>query len=197
MTIRRIALVLVAAAALQLSLQGPAFAHDDGETKLAPGVQAQIADVRRATARFHDFKFATDRDGGGYTGLVTDLAGKTCIDQPGQGGMGIHYINGQRVGDPKISALEPEILVYEPDKHGRLQLEALEYLVMRESWDAANPQPPMLFGHPFHLVRSPNRYGLPDFYELHLWAWKKNKNGVFNDWNPAVQCHSGSKAAAH
>lgn len=55
--------------------------------------------------------------------------------------------------------------------------------------DAQNPQPPVLFNHPFHLVRSPNRYGVPAFYELHLWVWEHNRDGIFNDWNPAVHCH--------
>jgi hypothetical protein len=30
---------------------------------------------------------------------------------------------------------------------------------------------PRLFGRNFHLVAAGNRYGLPDFYELHLWLW--------------------------
>ena len=172
------------AAVLTALIAGSAFAHGGAPTE---DVDAAIDAARRATAKYQDVKLATEDQ---------FLPNFGCVDQPGQGGMGIHYINGTRVGDPKIDALEPEILVYEPDRKGRLQLVALEYLVMRDSWDAANAQPPMLFGHPFHLVRSPNRYGLPDFYELHLWAWKKNKYGIFNDWNPAVQCHSEASASA-
>jgi hypothetical protein len=172
------------AAVISSLLIGPAFAHGDAPTE---DVDAAIDAARRATAKYQDVKVAL------ADSFLPDFG---CVDQPGQGGMGIHYINAGRVGNPKIEALEPEILVYEPDKHGRLQLVALEYLVLRDVWDAANPQPPMLFGHPFHLVRAPNRYGLPDFYELHLWAWKKNKNGIFNDWNPAVQCHSEASASA-
>lgn len=34
----------------------------------------------------------------------------------------------------------------------------------------------------------PRRCGLPAFYELHLWLWKRNPNGLFNDWNPDVRC---------
>jgi len=36
-------------------------------------------------------------------------------------------------------------------------------------WNALHPQPPVLFGHPSHPVRSPNRYGVPASHELHLW----------------------------
>ena len=63
-------LAAAVAAVLQLTLQTPALAlalaHDDGESKLSHGVQAQIAEVRRATARFHDFNFAIHPNGGGY-----------------------------------------------------------------------------------------------------------------------------------
>jgi hypothetical protein len=37
-------------------------------------------------------------------------------------------------------------------------------------------------------VGAPNRYGLPAFYELHVWAWKTNPSGMFADWNPRVSC---------
>lgn len=60
--------------------------------------------------------------------------------------------------------------------------------MFQATWDALHPQPPVLFGHPLHLVREPNRDGVPAFYELHLWVWEHNRNGVFNDWNPAVNC---------
>ena len=43
-------------------------------------------------------------------------------------------------------------------------------------------------GQHFHYVGSPNRYGLPPFYELHVWAWRENVNGMFVDWNPGVSC---------
>lgn len=47
---------------------------------------------------------------------------------------------------------------------------------------------PSLFGQEFELVPAGNRYGLPDFYELHAWVWKHNPNGMFHDWNPTVSC---------
>jgi hypothetical protein len=33
-----------------------------------------------------------------------------------------------------------------------------------------------------------NRFGLPAFYTLHVWAWKNNPNGTFTNWNPTVSC---------
>ena len=48
--------------------------------------------------------------------------------------------------------------------------------------------PPVLEGQTFQLVTSPNRYGLPAFFELHVWAWRDNPNGAFVDWNNKVSC---------
>jgi hypothetical protein len=46
----------------------------------------------------------------------------------------------------------------------------------------------MLQGQAFLLVNSPNRYGLPAFFELHVWAWRDSPNGAFVDWNTQVSC---------
>ena len=43
-------------------------------------------------------------------------------------------------------------------------------------------------GQLFHLFESPNRFGLPAFYTLHVWAWKENPNGTFVNWHPKVSC---------
>ena len=45
----------------------------------------------------------------------------------------------------------------------------------------------------FSFNTSPNRYGLGPFYELHVWAWKKNKKGAFADMNPDVSCDAATK----
>jgi hypothetical protein len=43
-------------------------------------------------------------------------------------------------------------------------------------------------GQLLHLFESPNRFGLPAFYTLHVWAWKDNPLGTFTNWNPTVSC---------
>jgi hypothetical protein len=72
--------------------------------------------------------------------------------------------------------------------NGRLRLIGVEYITLGEAWDAANEGPPVLEGQLFHYAGSPNRYRIPAFYELHVWAWKENPNGTFADWNPRVSC---------
>jgi len=46
----------------------------------------------------------------------------------------------------------------------------------------------MLEGQAFQFVGSPNRYNLPAFFELHVWAWQDNPKGAFVDWNNQVSC---------
>jgi hypothetical protein len=167
---------LIAAGLAALALLAPTgtAAAGDGDLKTA----------RRATAPYRDVAVA---QAAGYA-VFTDAQGIRCIENPGIGAMGVHYANGDLFGDPAIDAAAPEVLVYEPKRNGRMRLVALEYVVLKEAWDATYASPPSLFGHQFHLTPSGNRYGLPDFYELHVWLWKHNPRGMFDDWNPRVSC---------
>lgn len=164
-------------------------AQADDETRLSPGVQAQIAEVRRATARFHDIAVALDPQRGGYGPQpVQDLAGNVCIDEPGKGAMGVHYANGSLL-TPFLDPLQPQALMYEPMPGGTPRLVGVEYLVFKSAWEGQFPGTvPRLFGRSFHEVGADNRYGLPPFYALHLWLWQPNRSGMFSDWNPAVRC---------
>jgi hypothetical protein len=166
---------LVAALAVlsaMLALGAVSASADDG-----------LSAARAGTAKFHSNAAA---QAAGY-GLLTDAAGIACIDNPA-GGMGIHYVNGALVGDDKVRAATPELVVYEPAGNGRLRLVAAEYVVFQSAWDAKHSSPPELFGREFELVGAGNRYGLPPFYELHAWLWKHNPSGMFEDWNPRVSC---------
>jgi hypothetical protein len=150
----------------------------------AAAAQTSAGKAREATAGYHNVAAAQDD---GY-GLFTDAAGIACIDKPGEGGMGIHYVRGALVGDGAVDQLTPEALVYEPQENGRLRLVAVEYVVFQADWDAHHDSPPSLFGQEFELVEAGNRYGLPPFYELHAWLWKHNPRDMFDDWNPRVHC---------
>jgi len=134
--------------------------------------------VRQATAQFKDVQKA---EKAGYALL------HGCVSGPQEGAMGIHFANGDLVGDGKLDVQHPEALLYEP-KDGKLQLVGVEYIVMADDWNAKNKTPPVLMGQLFNYSGAPNRFGIPAFYELHVWAWKSNPNGVFADWNPSVSC---------
>lgn len=143
------------------------------------GVDSPLAqEVRRATERYQDVTAATTA---GYALFLG------CVSSPQSGAMGIHYVNGELVGDGKLDAARPEALMYEP-RNGKLELVGVEYIVIAAAWDAASKTPPTLMGQLFHYNTSPNRYGIPAYYSLHVWAWRSNPTGVFMDWNPTVSC---------
>ncbi len=173
--------LLAGAVLASLLVQAPAYAHGDASAT-AEKIQLLISDVKRATLPYHDVQAAMDA---GYQAFA-DKDGY-CVSQPGQGAMGFHYLNGGLI-DAVLDPLRPGALMYQSTQSGKLQLVGVEYIVFQTDWDALHPQPPALFGHPFHLVRAPNRYNVPAFYELHLWVWEHNRNGIFSDWNPAVRC---------
>ncbi len=141
-----------------------------------------LAEARAATARFHDVERAV-ADG---RFELEDQAHLTCIEDPGgAGAMGVHYVKGELVTDGVIDVAQPEALLY--DLSGsKPRLLGVEYVVFDADWE--EPDPPMLFGHEFHLVEQGNRFGLPAFYELHAWIWEHNPSGMFEDWNPRIDC---------
>ena len=140
----------------------------------------ELAAVRAATARFHDFAAA---DAAGY-GLFY-----VCTDETGRGAMGQHYVNGAIVGDTVLDPAAPEAIMYEPLPGGGQRLVGVEWVVFQQAWEnAGNTGVPSLFGRPLKLVPSPNRYGIPSFYQLHAWVWKPNPAGTYQDWNPRVSC---------
>ena len=69
-----------------------------------------------------------------------------------------------------------------------MRLVGVEFIVDAATWMAHHGAPPVLEGQTFQFVASPNRYGLPAFFELHVWAWRTNPNGAFVDWNTRVSC---------
>jgi hypothetical protein len=162
----------------------PVAARSDG--------QSDMAGARNATASFHDLDTAK---AAGYTVRVVDVNGITCIDNPGTGAMGVHYLNPSLVPelfDPaaaaSVDAATPELLVFAPGSNGSERLVALEYLTIKASWDAQHAGPPSLFGQPFNQTAAGNRFGLPAFYSLHAWIWDPNPTDLFSPWNPRVSC---------
>jgi hypothetical protein len=147
---------------------------------LAAASGSDLATVRAATARFHDFSVA---DAAGYGPL------HSCTDEEsGLGAMGQHYVRGDLLGDLAFDLSRPEVVVYEPTSNGRQRLVAVEFVEFAAPWDAVNEQPPELFGRQLQLVPEPNRYGVPAFYQIHVWLWKSNPAGIFSDWNEGVSC---------
>ncbi|MGV8853403.1 MAG: hypothetical protein ACOH2L_02045 [Devosia sp.] len=133
--------------------------------------------VRQANARFADVAVAKAE---GYAPIP-------CVSGVDGGAMGIHYVNGALIDDEKIDIAHPEAVMYEPGPNGKLSLIAVEFITTKG--------PAELGGHLFSFSGAPNRYGLPPFYELHVWAWKANPTGAFADMNPDVSCDAAPMPA--
>ncbi|MCI0555779.1 MAG: hypothetical protein L0287_32940 [Anaerolineae bacterium] len=143
---------------------------------LGAASQNELAQLRNATAEFHRTSVAR---AAGYD-LVPGL--DYCFQNYGVGGMGYHFINVSLL-DTTVDLTHPEAIVYAPAPNGGVQLGAVEYVVPAAAWDAeGHTHLPMLFGQHFHLNEA---LGV---YILHVWVWKNNPSGMFEDWNPDVSC---------
>ena len=173
--------VLVAPPYALAQLSSAQHSHDSASAK--KGMSPLIDKVRAATARYLDINVALNEP-------EPWVRGTPCVSGPNSGAMGVHYILPSRVFDGVLNANEPEALIYEPLPNGALRLVGVEFIVLAGDWAALHPDgsTPALDGHLTNYVGAPNRYGLPAFYELHVWAWEHNPNGSFADWNTQVSC---------
>ena len=149
--------------------------NSDGRKASNPLVRV----VRETTEKYQN---VTAAEADGYTLMFG------CVSGSEWGAMGLHYVNLPLVLDGEIDPTRPEIVIYEPMPNGKLRLVGADYLVFKDAWHATNQDTPKLMGHLMHLFETPNRYGLPAFYTLHVWAWKDNPNGSFVNWHPKVSC---------
>jgi hypothetical protein len=140
-----------------------------------------VQTVRAATERFIDVNAAT---AAGYAPAFG------CVTGPDMGAMGVHYINNALVSGGQLNASEPQALIYEPVGKA-MKLVGVEFIAIADPWLTAHQQaPPVLDGQLLQYIGTPNRYGLPGLFELHVWAWRDNPHGAFVDWNTHVSCEN-------
>jgi hypothetical protein len=144
---------------------------------------ALVRIVREATERFQDVEVAKSE------GYVLQFG---CVSGSDSGAMGMHFVNGKLVGDGELDPTKPEIVIYEPQPNGQLKLIGADFLVLADAWNAKHAGPPEMMGQLFHLFEAPNRFGLPAFYTLHVWAWKESPTGSFVNWHQNVSCNAYS-----
>jgi hypothetical protein len=153
------------------------------------GLQPELAQVRRATARFHDLDKALEA---GYElGWVNGSGVRIitgCVFHPTAGAMGFHYFHPGLMADLAVDPQQPEALVYAPGNNGKLKLAAVEYVVRGPDSNPPGVPPgtiPTVFGMDMHILVPPPG---PAFFLMHAWVWKPNPAGMFADWNPNVSC---------
>jgi hypothetical protein len=161
------------------------FMDHDGHHDEHHGVHdsALVRKVFDATKKYTHFEAVTAAEG--WDGKTT------CVSGNDAGAMGIHIVNSARTVTGKIVPEAPAALIYEPQPNGDLVLVGVEFIHDAATWAKLNPdgpKTPSVDGHLMNLVDEPNRYGLPAFYEMHVWAFEENPKGAFADWNTHVTC---------
>lgn len=165
-----LSLTLVALCSLALAQHTMLPAAEADQSKLV-----QI--VRDATKQYLDINNAIAAGYGPFLG---------CVSGSDHGAMGIHYVNPSLLNGT-IDATHPQALIYEPS-NGKMRLVGVEFITPASTWLQNNSGPPVLEGQVFLFVDSPNRFNIPSFFELHVWAWRDNPQGSFVDWNDQVSC---------
>ena len=163
---------IIAIAACAACLCGaPASAEE-----LSAEAKAQLDATRAALEPFQDPIFAI------RSGYFSTLG---CVYYK-EGAMGVHFINPAQIG-PEVDPLKPQLLIYEPDGD-KLKLVAAEWLVPLATGVKERPE---LFGRPFDGPMEGHEPLLPadlHHYDLHVWLWKDNPEGIFHATNPDVTC---------
>ncbi|TWT24234.1 hypothetical protein [Planomicrobium sp. CPCC 101110] len=167
-------LVFIMAAFLVFSAMSTVSAHphhhDDDDDKNS--VRKELAISKKALEKYRDIDVALDE---GFTGLVPGA----CVPN-----MGIHLIKPSRADDAKLHIKKPEILVYEPLKNGKYKLVAGEWYVPAEE----TKKTPKLFGQKFQGPMANHDGSKGKHYDLHVWLFKKNPDGMFKPENKRVSC---------
>jgi hypothetical protein len=139
-----------------------------------PVTERMLAKVRAATAKYQDVNVAL---ADGY------VPSGPCVAVPGLGVMGIHYVNFPLVLDPTVDELTPEILLY-VETEARPRLVAVEYFA--ES--TGQPAPVLFNGVEMHGPMPGHGPGEPDHFDLHVWLWQGNPDGIFEEFNQYLEC---------
>ena len=154
-----------------------------------PDLPPELEAVRTALDRFKD-PYAALREG--YLSTVG------CLEFPGggaegemayePGAMGVHFLNPAYIG-PTLDPLKPQVLLYEWSG-GELHLTGAEWF----SPVGMTPDPPNIFGRTLDGPMEGHEPILPKelhHWDLHVWLWKDNPNGLFHPTNAAVTCPPG------
>jgi hypothetical protein len=186
-----LAFSLVAALALVSLSSSRALAADDQTTSASqhhhPGPDQKsdlVKLVREVTERFKDVSVAQAEKYELVFGCVSGDAG---------GAMGMHFANLETAFDDVLDPARPEIVIYEPTSRG-LRLIGADYIILADKWHETHPptETPQIMGQLLHRFDAPNRFGMPAFYTLHVWAWKENPTGTFVNWHSKVSCDAFS-----
>lgn len=192
--------------AAQSNIENKTVAKIIADTKKTnPELADELINIYEATKRFQNIEIALQE---GYIRDPFDLCDTApMMNWPAfTGAMGVHYVRPDLLGltgaEPRVDGnglhtdfLRPAILIYEPQKGGKMELVAVENLVFQEGWHAAgNEGRPVFMGYDyFSMQDNPNTevdeaHKFEAHYDLHMWLYRENPHGLFMPFNPAVSC---------
>jgi hypothetical protein len=144
-----------------------------------PSPVGQLVQAWSATAKFHSVNTARKA---GYEPVGP------CVQTPA-GALGIPYGNFALLNDGTVDPRKPEALLYEPRADGGLRLVGVEYILIdRDKDPATDDDRPTLFGQAFDGPTAEPQAGLPVHYDLEVWLWRHNADGLFATFNRNVHC---------
>ena len=195
--------------------QGPTLGKSYKATVEVPEsdkeLKKELKSVYEATKRYQDIKVALK------DGYIRDPM-NMCEEGPVMGmpshvgAMGVHYFRPdllQITGDkPRVNGTgtytdfrKPSILIYEPQEDGSMELVAVENLVFAKAWHKKHGEKmPKFMGYDYFTMidnprtRADEAHMFEPHYDLHVWLYRENPNGLFNPFNPNVSCehHKGN-----
>lgn len=164
----RLSLVPVAICGLLIGSM-PMSAHSRSASafgSLSSATHQELAQARKATARYHDIEQAL---ADGYVNFNLYVPGE-----------GFHYVKFSLI-DGTFDPSQPEMLLYSPvPGEDRLELAGVEYLVPLSSSAQA---PEGFTGDADQWRMDAEGFGL---WELNAWIWMHNPEGIFAHDNPRV-----------
>lgn len=155
------------------------------QNETRPEVRAQINELGRVTARYHNIKHAVADGYDANVGCIDEtVTGLTPADARG---MGYHVTKSAGIVDGTVNFLEPEFLVFAPhprdadlpadQRVGKATLIGVEYFVPGLPDD---PNPPELFGETFDY-----NYTFSAWVR-HIYLWGNNPEGIYENYNEGV-----------
>lgn len=145
----------------------------------APTAQTReaLTALREATRPFQDVAAAI------RAGYAADVA--ACIVHEHHGAMGYHHINRSYI-ERNISVERPQFLLYERLPDGQYRLNGVEFFIPYRLWPRDSTPPVFLQ----QTMKPEDTF---QYWYLHVWAWRENPEGLFADFNPAVQCPDSAR----
>lgn len=172
-----------------------------------------LEQIRKATERFQDVKVAVAEGYIAPPGDICDTA--EMMGQPKElGAMGIHFFRPDLLGitavEPRVKGvglhtdyMKPAILIYEPQADGSLELVAIENLVFTKAWLKNNAEIPTFHGVHYNLMADDpttpidEAHAFEPHFDLHMWLYRDNPNGLFAQYNPTVSCEHAPNGGQH